>query len=236
MASAFITGGVKRIGKAIAFLLANQGYDLAIHYNTSMSEAEKIQKEIEKLGRKCLIYKANLTQDQEILGLLPKINQDFPDLEILVNNASNFNPAFIQDTEIEMFNDHFAVNFKTPFFLSRDFARIYKKGHIINLIDTRVVKNDYNFAAYSLAKKALAELTTMSAYEFGPNIRVNAIAPGFILPPEGATPEYLASLKQKNALQKQGKIDQICQGVSYLLANSFVTGQFLFIDGGQNLF
>lgn len=160
---------------------------------------------------------------------------DFQDLEVLVNNASIFEPATIKNTEIELFDRHLAVNLKAPFFLIRDFARFVGTGNIINIIDTRMSKNDYTYAAYTLAKKSLADLTSMAALELAPDIRVNGIAPGFILAPEEASHDYLDKLKQKLPMCQQGNVKQICQAMIYLLENDFVTGQLLFVDGGQHL-
>ena len=234
MASALVTAGVKRIGKAIVLALAHQGYDIAIHYYSSRSNAEILSQEVESLGRICKIYQADLTNEEDILNLLPRVQKDFADLELLVNNASNFEPATLKETDMESFNSHFSINFKAPYFLTRDFALICKKGNIINILDTRITNNDFSYSAYSLAKKAQAELTRMSALELAPNIRVNGICPGFILPSDGVNKE-LEILKRKIPMKAQGNPQQICKALKYLLDNTFITGQFIFVDGGQNL-
>ncbi|NEQ17402.1 MAG: SDR family NAD(P)-dependent oxidoreductase [Moorea sp. SIO3E2] len=179
MAWALVTGGTKRIGKAIALDLAKHGYDLAIHYNSSRQDAEILGKQIQSLDRNCRFYQADLTCDQDMLNLLPRVKADVPELDVLVNNASIFEPATLKETELDLFDSHFAVNFKAPYFFTRDFARLYQKGNIINIIDTRINKNDFSYSAYTLAKKALANLTEMAAWELAPNIRVNGICPGW---------------------------------------------------------
>lgn len=235
MTCALVTGCTKRIGKTIALDLAQQGYDIAIHYHSSHQEAQELQEKIQFLGQNCQIYQADLSCDQEILNLLPRVKADFSKLDLLVNNASIFEPNTLAKTEMEFFNTHFNVNFKAPYFLIRDFARIYQQGNVINLVDTRVKKNDFTYSAYTLAKKALANLTEMAALEFAPDIRVNGICPGWILMPEGATEEYLEKLRQRVPLNKQGSMEQICQAVRYLLLNEFVTGQLLLVNGGEHL-
>lgn len=235
MTCALVTGCTKRIGKTIALDLAKQGYDIAIHYNSSRQEAEILRDKIKSLGKSCQIYQADLSCDEDILNLLPRVKEDFAQLDILVNNASVFEPATLEKTEMEFFNTHFAVNFKAPYFLIRDFARIYQQGNIINLVDTRIKKNDFTYSAYTLAKKALAHLTEMAALEFAPGIRVNGICPGWILMPEGATEEYLEQLRQRVPMRQQGDKSQICQAIRYLLKNDFVTGQLLFVNGGEHL-
>ncbi|AOY79688.1 SDR family oxidoreductase [Moorena producens JHB] len=235
MAWALVTGGSKRIGKAIALDLAKHGYDLAIHYNRSRQDAEMLGEQIQSLDRNCRFYQADLTCDQDMLNLLPRVKADVPELDVLVNNASIFEPATLKETELDLFDSHFAVNFKAPYFFTRDFARLYQKGNIINIIDTRINKNDFSYSAYTLAKKALANLTEMAALELAPHIRVNGICPGWILLPAGASEQYIETLRQRVPMHSQGNVDQICQAVRYLLSNQFVTGQFLFVDGGQHL-
>ena len=235
MACALVTGCAKRIGRAIALTLARKGYDIAIHYNHSRQEADTLAEEIQALGRTSRIYQADLTEDEDILNLLPRVKADDLPLELLVNNASVFEPATIRETELELFDSHWAANFKAPYFLSRDFARLYRKGNIINLVDTRVANNDFAYAAYALTKKALAELTKMAALELAPDIRVNGVCPGFILLPPGADANAIEKIKQKVPLNRQGYVEPIEQAVEYVLDNDFVTGQLLFVDGGEHL-
>lgn len=235
MSCALITGCAKRIGKTIALNLAQQGYDIAIHYNSSPQKAHSLQSQIQSLGQTSQIYQADLSSNQDFLTLLPKVKADFPALNLLINNASVFQPATLKKTEIELFDLNFNVNFKAPYFLSRDFARLCLEGNIINLLDTRVKKNNFDYSAYTLAKKALANLTQMAALELAPNIRVNGICPGWILAPEQATEEYLEKLRQRIPLHKQGNPEQIVQAVNYLLSNQFVTGQLLMVNGGEHL-
>ena len=122
--------------------------------------------------------------------------------------------------------------------MTRDFAHICKTGHIINILDTRIThtpaKRD-NYAVYTLSKKALAELTVMSAVEFAPEIRVNAIAPGLIFPPAGKSEDFLNEKAQNIPLKRKGAVVDIVKAVQYLLENEFVTGQILYVDGGENL-
>ena len=117
----------------------------------------------------------------------------------------------------------------------RDFVNTVKTGLIINFVDTRIVTNLSNFAAYSISKKALWEMTKMAALEFAPQIRVNAIAPGLTLPPEEKGEEYLWKLSEKIAMKRPGGLDPILKSMDYILNNDYLTGQLLFCDGGENL-
>ena len=154
---------------------------------------------------------------------------------MLINNASIFEPSSIKDTSSALLLRHLNVNLITPFLLSRDFAKKCQKGHIINVLDTRITSNRTTYAAYSISKKALAAFTKMSAHEFGPGIRVNAIAPGLILSPHGLGDDYLKKLAKDIPLKTKGDVENILQTVDFLLENKFLTGQTIFCDGGEHL-
>lgn len=233
--AALVTGGAKRIGRSIALALAEESYDIALHYGTSAAEAEKTAGEIRQLGVECATFRCDLADEQEVLCLLPRVVEKMPGLEILVNNASIFEKGKIVDTEPDFYRQHVAINFTAPYFLSRDFARICKKGQIINLLDTRVTSSDFNYAIYTITKKALAELTKISAREFAPDIRVNAIAPGIILPPPGGDRHSFEKMALKIPLKKTGGLDYVVQSVKFILKNDFLTGQLIYLDGGENL-
>ncbi len=233
--SALITGGAKRIGKAIALYLADCGYDIALHYNTSKTEANITKSEIEKKGQKCTLFQCDFNKITESSKLIKKVKSSFPNLCLLVNNASIFEGGLFQETNIQFLEKHLNVNFKTPFILSRDFAKLCKKGQIINILDTNVVRKGSKYFAYNLSKKALYDLTKMAAYELGPYIRVNGIAPGPILSPFGKDDGYL-KIKAKNIpLKQRGNTEYITHAVGFLIENDFITGECLFIDGGKHL-
>jgi NAD(P)-dependent dehydrogenase (short-subunit alcohol dehydrogenase family) len=134
-----------------------------------------------------------------------------------------------------LFDEQINVNLKAPFFLIRDFANLCKTGNIINFVDTRVTSNKSNFAAYSLSKKGLWDLTKMASLELAPEIRVNAIAPGVTLAPEEKDDNYLQNLAQNIPMKKPGGLDPIIKSVDFILENNHLTGQLIFADGGENL-
>ena len=233
--SALITGGAKRIGKAIAVFLAEKGFDIALHYNNSKKEAQITQKEIEKTGRRCILFKSNFNNINESSNLIKKVKNKFPTLCILVNNASIFEEGTFLKTKFSQLEKHININFNVPFILSQDFAKSCKKGQIINMLDTNIVRKHSKYFVYNLSKKALYEFTKMAAYELGPNIRVNAIAPGPILPPSDKDDYFLKTNHGKIPLKNKGSVKNIMQAMDYLIKNDFVTGQCLFIDGGRHL-
>src|SRR5690606_8924658 len=134
-------------------------------------------------------------------------------------------------TGSQLLEKEFNINFKNAYLLTKAFARVYKSGNIINFIDTKVSKNQTVHLDYILSKKLLQEFTKISAVELAPNFRVNGIAPGLILPPEGKDENYLLNLAQNIPLKKIGNLGEITKAIQFILDSEFFTGQTLFIDG-----
>lgn len=235
--TALITGAAKRLGKAMAMHLAAQGWNIAVHYNTSEIDAIKLQDELRSSfpDQKFEIFGGNLTITSQVEQLVLQVIQKMGNLDLLINNASVFDRGDFVNTTADFLDQQMNVNFKAPFILTRQFALMAKKGTIVNFVDTRIVNNKSNFAAYSLSKKALWELTKMTALELGPNIRVNAIAPGLTLPPEEEGDDYLLKLAKNIAMKRPGGPEPILKSLDYILNNDYLTGQLLFCDGGENL-
>lgn len=236
MATAFITGGSKRIGRFIGEKLAANGYNIAIHYNTSIQEAKDLASYLKsKYAVKSKIYKSDFSDTSQAKQIIEDVFADFPDLNILVNNASIFKRAFAKDTDEELFDNLFNVNFKFPYFLTKYFAKKCNKGSVINILDTKVDLNQSAYLPYILSKKSLRDFTLMAAKEFAPNIRINGIAPGFILPPSGQEDYYEKLALKRVPLQRVGNPEDISKSVLFLAESDFITGQILFVDGGEHL-
>ncbi|MBN2143617.1 MAG: SDR family oxidoreductase [Candidatus Aureabacteria bacterium] len=232
--TAFITGGAERIGKAIALHLASDDYNIALHYHTSKIQAENLISEIKKLGVKGKGFCADFSIDEEMLKLFPRVRDVFPDTELMIMNAAVFEKASFLQTDLSLFDRHFSVNLKAPFFLIRDFARQVKKGHVICLLDSSIANNKGGYFSYTLTKKCLADFTKMAARELAPSIRVNAIAPGLLLPRTGEE-KIFRILAKKLPMRKRPSIVSLLQVVDFLIANEAITGQVFFIDGGGHL-
>lgn len=232
--TALITGGAKRIGKALAEELAKQGYAIALHCNSSIKDAQTVQK---KLNRHtcCAIFPCDLADSDRVEMLIPDVLKIFGRLDVLINSASIFEPGSIRKSSLGEFDRHMTVNFKAPLILTSAFARLCRRGNIINILDTNVVKNKISHVPYLLSKKSLLELTQLSALELGPEIRVNAVAPGLILPPEGQDIAYLNRRALRVPLKKRGSVRDVCSAVTFLLEQPFVTGQVILADGGEHL-
>lgn len=233
--AALVTGGARRIGAAIARALAQRGYDVALHYLSSREPAEHIAREIEGMGRRCRLFRCDLSDHDATAELMPEVREHFTDLSVLVNNASIFERGTLRDTGRDLFERHFNINFKAPFFLIQAFAEGCARGQVINILDTRVSRSDPHHAAYTLSKKALLELTRMAARELGPGIRVNGVSPGMILPPPGGVVDELERRSAALPLQRIGDTDNLTAAVLFVLDNPFVTGECIYVDGGEHL-
>lgn len=230
-----VTGAAKRIGKAICLSLSSLGFTIALHYNHSSSEAKKLSDKIRNTGSQCRLFRCDLSDEKQALQLIASVRKIFPDLNALINNASIFEPSTIKNSTAPLLRKHFAVNFNAPFILTSQFAQKCKKGHIINILDAHVAQSTTKHSTYLLSKKALYALTQLSAVELAPHIRVNGIAPGLILPPEQKKLDYLKRLSKKVPSQKMGHIDQITHTIQFLLNSPYITGQTIFVDGGEHL-
>lgn len=230
-----MTGGAQRIGRAICLSLAQRGFDIALHYHHSKKEVLELADQIKRKGVRCETFACDLSKESKVLLLLEKARKKFPQLDLLINNASIFIPSEFGRRGLKLLDAHWSVNFKAPFILSGEFARFCRKGQIINILDTKVTKNKTAHVGYLISKKALHALTKMTAVEWAPRIRVNAVAPGIILPPPGKGNEYLAKRAKQIPLQKQGDVRYITQSIDFLIDNEFVTGQVIFADGGEHL-
>ncbi len=243
LGAALVTGAAKRIGREIALTLASQGYDIAISYKKSAVEAKKLVQEIQKnFGVKCEIFCSDLSQENAAKKLAAEVLKKFPQLNLLVNNASVFSKSkFLAAPDNELM-DNLNIHFISPLILAKEFAKNVaakkiKNAQIINLLDKNITRFDTSYFYYLLSKKSLAELTKMLAVELAPQIRVNAVAPGFILNSidEKNPSQETKNLIKKIPLQSKGEIKNILQAIEFLLVNDFVTGQVLFIDGGASL-
>jgi pteridine reductase len=233
--SALITGSAKRIGREIALSLAKKNIDIALHYNESESEALKLKAQIQDLGVRAEIFKGDLNQDC-YEHLIASVVKEFPDLNILINNASIFEQTSILETTKDQLDRHFNINFQAPFFLTQSFVKMQKKGVVINFLDSRIKKTSKKYFSYLLTKKALADFTSMAAIELGPNVRVNGVAPGitpFSLDIDNDS--YLKKIVDLLPLRKIAQTEDITKAVEILIDNDSLTGQTLFIDSGESL-
>lgn len=231
-----VTGAAQRIGRAIALALAEQGVDVVIHCNHSMEEASATAAEIRATGVKCRIVQCDLAEPRHSATLLQRASEliECP-IDILINNASVFNQGKTLAITPEEFAFNMNIHALSPLLLCRALAEQKNGGQIINILDTHITGCDNEHAAYHLSKRTLFTLTAMLAKELAPEIRVNGVAPGAILPPPGKNAAYLKVRAATIPLQCHGSVEDITDAVLYLCQASFVTGQVIYVDGGQHI-
>lgn len=232
--AALVTGAAVRLGRAIASSLAQAGYDIALHYNSSAAAAEDAACEFRSYGVRCELFQCDFAQSGELDDFVCAVARRLPHLSVLVNSASVYESGRIADTTPDMLDRQWSVNFKAPLFLMKAFQRHVEYGSIINIVDNKIAYNQFQYAAYLTSKKALAELTRMAALEFAPSIRVNAVAPGVVLP-AGRSENYLEWRKAAIPVNQLGGPDNVCAAIAAILDNSFINGQVLFVDGGEGM-
>ena len=234
--TALVTGGARRIGRAIVEALADAGYAVAIHTHRSGAEAEALAAAIADRGGRAVVVRADLAEPAEVDGLVTAAAAAHGPLTLLVNNASEFVEDHLGSLTREVWNRQFRVNIQTPSFLAQDFAAQAPAGSsIVNITDQRVFKPTPHFYSYGLTKVALTAATVAMAQALGPRIRVNAVAPGPSLQGARQGPEDFARQTAATLTGTGSPPAAIAEAVLYLARASAVTGVTLPVDGGQHL-
>jgi pteridine reductase len=233
--TALITGAAKRIGRETALTLADQGVNVVIHFNRSDSEARRLAEELQLKGVKAWTIQADFRRPDEYQTLIERAQQAAGGLDILINNASIFPMEMLKDLTWSELSANMEVNAWVPFVLSRDFANRIGRGKIVNLHDSRLKGYDWTHVGYIFSKHVLAAMTRMMALEFAPNITVNAVAPGLILPPPGKDESFLQNLVHTVPLQRHGEAQDIADAIAFLVRSDFITGNVIYVDGGRHL-
>lgn len=236
--TALVTGAAKRLGRDTALALAEGGADVVVHYRTSRDEAEQVTEQIRRLGRRAHCLGADLSDPAQAGQLVARSIEATGPVSILVNNASIFPSDTILDATWDAVLDSVRIHALAPLELSRGLAAqspAPSPADVINLLDSRVNDYDREHASYHLGKRMLLALTRMLALELAPAVKVNAVAPGLILPPEGQDESYLERLAHTNPLHRVGAASSIAAAVRYLVESDFVTGQVIYIDGGRHM-
>jgi len=225
-----VTGGAVRIGAAICRTLAAEGARVVIQYRSSRREALALAKELGGVAvQSCLESEAACD------GLIGDVVKKVGRLDVLVNNAAVFSKDTMRSMTAAKIGQEFWPNLFVPMLLTRAFAARVKKGAIINLLDRRITSLDTECVPYVLAKKSLGDFTKIAALDLAPGIRVNAVAPGAVLPPPGKGQKYLHDKAGPVPLRRQVSPAEVADAVVWLAKAESVTGQIVFVDGGQHL-
>ena len=238
---AIITGGAKRVGAAISRRLHKANIDIIIHYRNSDTEANSLQEQLNKIRKgSASIIQADLLDPNSYSLIINEAIKVYGQLNFLINNASSYYPTNINDINELNWNELIVSNLKAALFLSKEASPFLKKsnGSIINITDAHITNPKKNYIIYSIAKSGLTTLTKSLALELGPEIRVNAVAPGPVLWPDKSS-EFDALYRKKvisqTMLKKVGDADDIAKAVEFLLLNApFITSHILNVDGGRS--
>lgn len=245
---ALVTGAGKRLGREMALELARNGYDVAVHYASSATDAEDTAIAIRALGRTAVTLAADLLDEAATEALLPAAATALGGpITCLVNNASIFEHDTLQSATRESWDRHFGSNLRAPFQLMQALAaqsleeqrdeagESFATALVVNMIDQRVRSLTPEFMTYTLAKSALWTLTQTAAQDLAPRIRVNAIGPGPTLRGPRQSADQFARQRASTMLRRGANLSDIAAALAYFLAAPAVTGQLLCIDGGQHL-
>ena len=233
-----ITGGATRIGKEIALHFSEKGWNIAIHYFKSYSEAKKLKKIIEKNSVKVSLIKADLKNIKQVEKIIPFAKKKLGTIDCLINNAALFERDDILNFTEKSWENHLNINLFAPVVLTKYFVRQASKkniSNIINIIDQRVFKLTPHFMSYTLSKSGLYTLTKIMAMRLGPNIKVNGIAPGPTIKSKRQTTKHFNKQAKSTLLKKSVGVNDICDTVEFLIKNNSITGEVVAVDSGQNL-
>ena len=233
--TALVTGGAVRIGKAICEALADEGCNVVIHCSRSEPAAQQLAEQIQARGVKAWVVREAIDSEADCRSLISAVLKQAKHLDILINNAAVFHKHRLTTVTERKLTLEFGINLFAPICLTRFFAEQASEGAVINLLDRRIMANDPECIPYSLSKKALAAFTREAALALAPAFTVNAVAPGAVLPPPGKGAQYLHDHAGRIPMKNRVTPQDVAAGVVALLKLAGITGQTLFVDGGQHL-
>ena len=229
---ALVTGAAHRLGKVFALTLARHGFDILLHYHQSLDAARQTQKEIESVGMRVILTPADLTDPAQVQSLVSNLNT----LDVLVNSAAFMPSGKVDSLSIENWDTSLDLNLRAPFLLAQECAKkMTGGGLIVNITDVGAQKAWSRYTSYTVSKAALESLTKILARALAPKIRVNAIAPGFVLQSDIVSDEEWQRLINRIPLKRPARTEEIASALEFLLKNEYITGQTIVVDGGYSL-
>lgn len=229
---ALVTGAAHRLGKSFALTLARLGYDIVLHYHSAEEEARQTQAEIESLKRRVTLAPADLTDPVQIQSLVSNLQS----LHILVNSAAFMPSGSVESLSLENWDTSLDLNLRAPFLLAQECAKkMTDGGLIVNITDVGAQKAWSRYPSYTVSKAALESLTKILARALAPKIRVNAIAPGFVLQSDIVPAEEWERLIGRVPLKRPARSEEVASALEFLIKNEYITGQTIVVDGGYSL-
>src|SRR5688572_388752 len=233
---ALVTGGAHRVGKALAVGLAENGYDIAVHFHSSAGKVEGAVHEIERAGARAALFPADLTTGDAPAQLVRDVVAAFGRLDVVVNSAAVMVRMPIGEITADDWDGVMNLNLRAPFLIAQEAARHLPDGaSIINIADLAAFETWPPYVPHGVSKAGLVYLTRALALLFAPRIRVNAIAPGTVLRPEKFDPKTAAHLTATTPLRRDGSPEDVVQALLYLLRAEYVTGETIIVDGGRHV-
>jgi NAD(P)-dependent dehydrogenase (short-subunit alcohol dehydrogenase family) len=233
---ALVTGAAIRLGREIALALADEGYAIGLHYHQSAEPAQELSRHLQDKGVPVVLLQADLTVPEQIENIFDQVSVSGYPLKVLINSAAVMHTGNLEDTSVENWDATFALNLRAPWLCARHAAHLMKDhGVIINLTDAASGRPWKEYAAYSVSKVGLEALTRLLARSLAPGIRVNAVAPGLVLPAPGFPADKWQRLVERLPAKKSGTAEDIVRAVLFLIQNEYITGQTLAVDGGYRL-
>lgn len=236
--TAIVTGAAHRLGRAFALGLARAGADVLVNFHSSEAEAHRTVDEIRALGRRAEAVRADVSREDDARRLLDACRASFGRLDVLVNSASLFHSAPLESMTTADWQRTLDVNLTGPFMLSRDAAALLRAdggGLIVNIADLSAFQPWPSYAAHAVSKAGLVHLTRVLARALAPDVRVNCIAPGTVLPPEGYTEAESDPKGSRRVLRPEGTPEDAVRALLYFVEADFVTGDVAIVDGGRML-
>jgi pteridine reductase len=232
---ALVTGGAVRLGRAIALGLADAGYDLVVTFHSSAGPAREVENLVRAAGRRCEIVRADLADAASPERVIAAVRTAFGRLDLLVNSAASFEASPLLEVDADAWDAVMALNVRAPHLLVRAAAELLREAHgnVVNLTDLSAFQAWTERPHHAVSKAALAHLTRVQARALAPTVRVNAVAPGAVLPPDELSEERRRALAGVTPLQRIGTPQDVVNAVLYLASAPFVTGQILVVDGGR---
>ena len=234
---ALVTGAGIRLGREMALALAREGMNVAVHYGHSKKSAEETVADIRKLGRNADAFAADLSKPGAPEKLVDAVVASMGAIDLLVNSAAIMLRTPIGEVTYEHWAETMDLNLRAPFFLSQAAAKVMKPrgGVIINIADLAAFETWKGYIPHSISKAGVVQMTRAMAHALAPEIRVNAIAPGAVLLPEGWPEDSRKRLEESTPLKRLGTPEDVTAALLYLIRADFVTGETLVVDGGRNV-
>ncbi len=234
---ALVTGAGTRLGQAIAIALGAQGMHVGVHFHTNHQGAPETARRIELAGGRSVLCQADLSSREEARRLVDAANQLLGGLDLLVLSASNFDAVPFESIDDDTWDRSLNLNLAAPFAMAHRAAPSLRqrRGNIVFVTCSSVVSPFRGHVAYVVAKAGLYQLMRALALELAPEVRVNAVAPGLVLPPADMDPSEIARLAKQLPLRTAGNPQDVVRAVLYLASSPFVTGEQLVVDGGRSL-